>query len=59
MITGAVLCVAAAILSFFIGSFEGTAMVVFTILLLVCTFGGLIFVGLGIRESKKYIGPTL
>ncbi len=53
MTVGAVLCIAAAVLSFFIGSFEGILHIAVVALLLVCTFGGILLVGLGIRSEKK------
>lgn len=53
MMIGALLCVAAALLSFFLGSFTGGAKTLLIVLLLLCTFGGIALVGIGIRMNKK------
>ncbi len=53
MVVGAALCVAAAVLSFFISIFSGIMHTVIVTLLLFCTFGGILLVGLGIRAGKR------
>lgn|GEM_PF-5903818 len=53
MMIGSIMCLAAALLSFFIGYFTGGARTTLIVLLLICLFGGIAFVGIGIRWNKR------
>lgn len=53
ILIGAVLCIFAGILSFFLDSFSGTVRTAAVAVLVICIAAGLLLVGIGIRKDKQ------